>query len=218
MEKNFKLSDTKLSDIEIEGKIIFIYSDKFDIYFFIEDCETNSLYQITTDKYFYIKYIEKVEIPEEYFSYEKIKFSKPIEKQDIIIFIGVIKYKDKAFKFNINNTNLKFEYVEEINYVNIPQIVNEFEELREFEFISFIQKKNNIYGVAYDTTHNIDCYIKFNVDKKSIIKCYSLYSDVDDIFTTTVNVDAHEDKVYIGGYRKNIETKVITPYFEYLSM
>ena len=102
MEKNFKLSDTKLSDIEIEGKIIFIYSDKFDIYFFIEDHESNSLYQITTDKYFYIKYIEKVEIPEEYFSYEKIKFSKPIEKQDTIIFIGVIKYKDKAFKFNIN--------------------------------------------------------------------------------------------------------------------
>ena len=87
MEKNFKLSDTKLSDIEIEGKIIFIYSDKFDIYFFIEDHESNSLYQITTDKYFYIKHIEKVEIPEEYFSYEKIKFSKPIEKQDTIIFI-----------------------------------------------------------------------------------------------------------------------------------
>lgn len=218
MEKKFKLSDTKLSDIEIEGKIIFIYSDKFDIYFFIEDCETNSLYQITTDKYFYIKHIEKVEIPEEYFSYEKIKFSKPIEKQDTIIFIGIIKYKNKAFKFNINITNLKFEYVEEINYVNNPQIVNEFEKLKEFEFISFIQKKNNIYGVAYDKTYNTDCYIKFNVDNNSIIKCYSLYSDDDDIFTTTINIDLHEGKVYIGGYKENIETKVITPYFEYLSM
>ena len=217
MNENYKITNKSLFDVEINGQIIFIYSNKREIYFFIEDYDTNSLFKVTTDKYFYIEYIEKIDIPEEYFEHELIKFYKPLEKQDDIIYVGITKYKEKAYKFNITN-KLKLEYIEEIDYVDIPQIVEEYEELKDFYFINFIKNKNIIYGVAYDTEYDIDCFIKFNIDKKCISKCYSLFSDEFDIYLKTINIDLYENKVYIAGYKKNIQTKEITPYFEFLSL
>lgn len=192
--------EVKIFSLENPGKIYFIYSDKYNIFFFYYNTEENVFYKITTDKYFNVEYIEEIDIPDQFKDFTDIKLFKPFKdyRTSEYSFGGIIKTNDGDYKFTIGPSNV-LKVLEEVEYIDKSQL-NLLTCLKDFNVISYIQKKDKIYLVAYDNKYSCYIYGIVNIEKNNFQTLYSLYTDEGNIVPLTINIDHNEDKVIIGGY------------------
>lgn len=210
--------DIKLSDLEFNGEHLFVYSDKFNIFFFFFDHEENKLYKITTDKYYLVEHIDEIRAPEEFKNFTKIKFFKPFNSNgNEYTFIGIVQYKDTAFKFKVDDKNV-LNHTEEIVYQQPDGIINTLQSIKSIDINSYIQKKNRIFLVGYDEQFKDYIFAIANIEDDKLEKVYSLSSDYGDIIPFSVNTDVDEGKVYIVGRTEHLDdndkVEKVKPYFE----
>lgn len=192
--------DVKIFSLENTGKIYFIYSDKFNIFFFYYDVEENKFYKITTDKYYNIEYIDEIVIPGTYIEFKDIKLFKPFKdnKTSEYNFNGIIITKDGDYKFTIDSNNI-FKILEKTEYLDKSQI-NLLSCLKDFRIISHIQKKDKVYFIAYDNKYNSHVYAIADIKKDKLKVVYTLSTDEGYIIPLTINIDHEDNRVIIGGY------------------
>lgn len=210
--------EIKLSDLEFNGEHLFVYSDKFNIFFFFFDHGECKLYKITTDKFFIVEQIDEVLTPKEFKDFKQIKFFKPFcANNNEYTFIGIIQFDNKSYKFKIDN-KYTVTFTEEIVYNQPDGIINSLKSLKTIDISSYIQKKNRIYLVGYDERFSDYIFAIVNIEDDKLEKVYSLYSDYGDIVPFSVNTDVDEGKVYVVGrieYRDtNDKIEKVKPFFE----
>ena len=197
--KSSNEKEIKIFDIEYVGEYLFVYSDKFNIFFFFLDHDEKKLYKITTDKLFIIEYIDEITIPENFSEFKLIKFFKPFcANNNEYTFIGIVCFEDKSYKFKINDTN-NVIYTEEIVYNAPDGIINNLRSIKNIDIESYIQKKNKIYLVGYDKKYEDFIFAVVNIEDDKIEKVYSFYSDYGDVIPISINTDTEEGKIYIVG-------------------
>lgn len=210
--------EVKLSDLEFNGEYLFVYSDRFNIFFFFFDHEENKLYKITTDKFFFVEYIDEITTPDDFKDFKQIKFFKPFcVNSNEYSFLGIIQYEDKSFKFKIDDKN-KVIYTEQITYCHPDGIINSLKTAESIDIFSYIQKKNRLFIVGYDEKYSDYIFAIINIEDDKFEKVYSLYSDYGDITPFSVNTDVDEGKIYIVGKIESSDTddgvKKVKPFFE----
>lgn len=210
--------DIKLSDLEFNGEHLFVYSDRFNIFFFFFDHEENKLYKITTDKFYIVEHIDEIRTPEDFESFKKIKFFKPFNQNgNEYAFIGIVQFTNTAFKFKVDDRN-SLIYTEEIVYAQPDGIINSLNSIKTIDINSYIQKKNRIYLVGYDEKYSDYIFTIVNIEDDKLEKVYSLSSDYGDIIPFSVNTDIDEGKVYVVGRIEYIDTndklEKVKPFFE----
>lgn len=210
--------EIKLSDLEFNGEYLFVYSDKFNIFFFFFDHEEGKLYKITTDKFYIIDHIDEISNFEDSRSFKSIKFFKPFNvTANEYIFIGIIQIEDTYFKFKINDKNV-FSFTEKIIFTQSEGIIETLNSIKPININSYIQKKNCIYLVGYDNEYNDYIFATVNIEDDKLEKVYSLSSEYGDIIPYSINTDTNEGKIYIVGKIKYINDnntlEKIKPFFE----
>jgi len=197
------------------SEIIFIYSDKYNILFFFYNYEENALYKITTDKFFNIEYVDEIEIPEEYKDFREIKIFKPVDKNGFYSFPGLLITDKGDYKFIITDDNtVVIEKETQYRPFNKTELLTC---LNEFNIISFIQKKNKFYAIAFDKAYENYCFIEADIDKNQLTRCFSLYSDEGEVIPITINIDIADKRIYVGGkieYEVDEFTKSAKPFLE----
>jgi len=208
----------KLSDLEFNGEHLFVYSDRFNIFFFFFDHEENKLYKITTDKFFMIDSIIEIYTPENFEGFKKIKFFKPFfANHSDHVFTGIIQFDTLAFKFKITDKDT-LTYTEEIVYSQPDGIINSLMSIKTIDINYYIQKKNQIYLVGYDKEYGDYIFAIVNIEDDKLDKVYSLSSDYGDIIPFAINLDVDEKRIYVVGrmeyINKDNEVEKVKPFFE----
>lgn len=210
--------EIRLSDLEFNGEHLFVYSDKFNIFFFFFDHEDYRLYKITTDKFYTVEHIDEITVPAEFKDFKHIKFFKPFCNNNTdYSFIGIVQYENKSYKFKIDDKN-SVTYTEEIVYHHPDGIINNLKALKSIDISSYIQKKNRIYLVGFDKEFNDYLFAIVNIEDDKLEKVYSLFTDYGDIIPFSVNTDVDEGKIYVVGRIEyvdaNDKVEKVKPYFE----
>ena len=210
--------EIKLSDLEFNGEHLFVYSDRFNIFFFFFDHEENKLYKITTDKFFIVEHTDEIRTPEDFKQFTKIKFFKPFcTNNNEYTFIGIVQFANTAFKFKVDDKNA-VTYTEEIVYAQPDGIINSLQSIKTIDINSYIQKKNRIYLVGYDEKYSDYIFAIASIEDDKLEKVYSLSSEYGDIIPFSVNTDVDEGKVYVVGrieyVDSNDKVEKVKPFFE----
>ena len=195
--------DVKISTIK-EGKLLFVYSDKFNIFFFILAKEKGEdiLYKITTDKYYNIVTFDEVEHDVIFDDIDDIIFHKPVRNNNgAYKFIGRIDYGDSIIsKFSIDDDLVLVEKEDTATAINTSiQILKCLEDIKVKRYI---QKDSKIYLIGYEGDKRIPLYAIANIEGDILEKVYYLYSDIGDVEINTISIDYDELRIYVGGYIK----------------
>lgn len=216
------LPEIKIQKLEDSGKYLFVFSDKYNLYFIFQTSDDGRIYKIITDKLLNIESIDEIEVPDNFTGYKNIKFYKPFGDGDTLEFIGIAIFDTESYKFKIERE--KLVYTETIKFTDNKQF-NLLSSMKDIELNSYIQKRNKLYFVGNhidreaDTGHNDDAvYGVINIEKDSFEQIYYLYSDSGDIVLHSINTDTVDEKVYIAGW-VNIRDERgdvvdVKPYFE----
>lgn len=224
-----------LPSLNVEGKHLYVYSHRQEIWTITIDEERKVLSLITADRDLVFKDIQVIE------PYNDIEvteltnavFFKPrLDSFNNQVFTGVIFRNGNTFKFAIKNGKLYL--LEEIQYqpgingveynVALSLSVSFFQKLEDegTEVIHAISKDDKLFMIArglVDDTEDYD-YFYAIVDKQTGMydKMHLLYSDVEDIVLTALNIDVEYRSVYLVGYIKPLEAESpIKPLFERLT-
>lgn len=195
-------SETRIDRLDDSGKLLFVYSDKYNIYFIFHD-RNEKLYLITTDKYLDIESADQIDVPENFFKYNFVKFFKPYSNTSDHTFIGIVKIDGKSFKFSISN--LALTLTEEVDYVDNCQF-NILTCLKDLTVTAYIQKKNKVFLVGYYEYDKVNEYIYgvVNIETDTFEQIYYIYSDKGDLILSSVNIDIDGLKVYVVGHIDHI--------------
>lgn len=203
------MDTTSLFNLDLKGKYIFNYADKASYNIIFANEEEKQLYLIITNKYFEVENLYEIEKGNIYFESENIIFTKPFNDNfNEFIFKGFIKLNNTYYKFTIEN----YKFILEDEVIDYRDSLENIEELQQFEINHFIQKRNYLYFVGYDTKVEEDVFVIFDLVTKRIKYLNSFYSDEEIIILLNILFD--DEKIILCGYkRKNNEN---IPYLTYI--
>lgn len=216
------LPEIKIQTLEDSGKYLFVFSDKYNLYFIFQTNEDSRVYKIITDKLLNIESIDEIEVPANFTGYKNIKFYKPLGDGDTLAFIGIAIFENESYKFKIEREQLV--YTETIKFIDNKQF-NLLSSMEDIELNSYIQKRNKLYFVGNHIDpeaapgHNDDAvYGVINIEQDKFEQIYYLYSDTGDIVLHSINTDIVDEKIYIAGWinvrNERGEVVDVKPYFE----
>lgn len=201
---------TSIFNLELKGEFIAVYSDKASYQLIFLNEEDNQAYVIISNKYFEVENLYDIYNGKELFDSEDIVFTKPFNDNfNEFIFKGFIKKNGNYHKFTIEN----YKFTIEEERVDYNDATKEVESLKEFIINYFIQKKNYLYFVGFDSKVNEDVFVIYDLIKNNIKYLNNFYSDQDYIILNHLCFD--EDKIIICGYIEN-ESKEKIPFLTYL--
>lgn len=207
--------DIRIDKLDDEGKHLFVYSDKYNVYFVFYSNARKSLYTIKTDKFLNILSIDEVKTPNdhEFSQFTNIRFFKPYTKDDEHYFIGIVEFGEESFKFSIKYNVLQYE--EKAQY-QPSGTFNTLECLKDTEVVSYIQKRNRLYVVGYEDgdLEKNPMYGIVDLEKDKFENIYYLFSDAGEITLNAINIDTDDLKVYVAGSLKQTDTGCEVPYIE----
>lgn len=188
----------KLSNVTSLGKYLYCYSDKFNIYLFFSDFTDHVIYKVTCDKYFCVTEVDEITLPFEYNKNLDIRFFKPIESTDgVYKYVGIVDINNTTSKFEIDNSNnLKLSTTTVKNNRKLFTIISCLDDI---EVDTYIQSKNKIYIIGFDTINKVNAYGVVDIESNKFLVYYLLYSDLGDVEPISINLDSSEEKVYIVG-------------------
>lgn len=209
--------DVKIQELTDKGKYLFVYSDRYNVFIIFHSKEDDKLYKIITDKMLNINYIDEILTPSDLVEYKNIRFYRPFSNNGDYIFVGIVIFDDRSYKFKIDG--YKFYYTEKIEYIDGQKFnINILSCLKDITVASYIQKKNRLYIVGVDEEYESAIYGVVNMEKNKFDRIYYLYSDFDEIVLNSINTDVDEERVYVCGWKNVLDNKgeVIyqTPFFE----
>ncbi len=197
--EDYMSNETKLDKLEDSGVFLFVYSDRFNIYFIFQHKEDNKLFKITTDKDINIEHIDEITNPDGFMNYKNIKFFKPFNKNDMLNFVGIVTFEDRCCRFIIENDVVKYQ--DDVEFEPVTQF-NLLDCMVGVKIESYIQKKNKIYIVGESTNNHGDVDTIYGVAdlvSGEFDVVYYLYSDKGSINLKTINIDSEASKVYVAG-------------------
>ncbi len=201
--------DVKINTIK-DGKLLFVYSDKFNIFFFIlaKENEEDILYKITTDKYYTVLNFDEIEHDVVFDDAEDIIFHKPLNNNNgDYKFIGRIDYGEGVIhKFTID-TDLVLVEEKDTASTSINTEVELLKCLDNIKVKRFIQKGSKIYLIGYEGEKKIPLYAIADIERDELDKVYFLYTDTGDVVVNTISIDYSDLRVYVGGYIQEDETE-----------
>lgn len=210
--------DIKIQKLDDPGKYLFVYSDKYNVFFIFQSKEDNKLYKITTDKLLNIEYIDEIITPNGFNDYVNIKFYKPYtENNNEHTFVGIVMFQDSSYTFKIKSNTYKLELNEKIDYVDNKQF-NLLNCLKGIKITSYIQKKNKLYLVGVDEEHDDAIYGIVNMEEDCFENVHYIYTDNGEVVVNSINTDVEDERIYICGWYDitNNEGERLNqkPYFE----
>lgn len=213
-----EVNDVKLTDINVHGEFIYVFSDRFNIVLFCFDREDNSLYRITTDKSLIVERIEEVTIPSSFEKHSLIKFFKAEQlNNEEYIYNGIIVIDGVASRFSIDR-DCVFRYGEKTIYINQQHVIKQLSSLKNIDIYSYVQRKEKLYVVGYDEQYGDYICAIISMATDSITKMYSIFTDYGSIIPLSINVDIHDNRIYVCGkieYLDNNDNVIeIKPYFD----
>ena len=207
--------DIRIDKLDEEGKHLFVYTDRYYVYFVFYSLVRKKLFNIRTDKYLTILLIDEVNTPEgrDFSEFTDIKFFKPYTRDGEHFYIGIVSFKDETLKFTIKYNDLQYE--EKAQY-QPSSTFNAVECLKDSHITSYIQKRNRLYVVGCENgeieTNSMFGVVDLENDKFESI--YYLFSDNGEIQLTAINIDTDDLKVYVVGSLKSHEAGSEVPYLE----
>lgn len=209
------ISEARIDRLVDEGKILFIYSDKYNFYVIFHKKEDNRLYRIIAHKDYEIDCVEPIDTPEDWCDCKSVKFFKPyVENTGNIIYVGIMTSNDNVSrKFTIEND--EFLIKELVEFAPAKQF-NMLNCLKHMEIVSHVQKKNRLFFVGKDIEDggSESVYGVVDLEKDQFDQIYYLYSDKGQIHLNSVNIDTDTLLVSIAGYFE--AGNLIKPYLETL--
>lgn len=210
------LTEARIDRLTDEGEILFVYSDKYNIFVIFHKKEDDRLYRIVAHKDYEIDTVEPIETPAEWKDRKSIKFFKPyVDYDSNVSYIGIITLTDgNSFKFDIKYDVMTIK--EQTEFEPTKQF-NMLKSLDRIEVVSHIQKKNKLFFVGADTIRGDQeaVYGVVDLETDEFEQIYYLYSDKGDIHLNSVNIDTDTLMVSIAGYVK-MRDGAIKPYLESL--
>ncbi|EKD89543.1 MAG: hypothetical protein ACD_33C00045G0010 [uncultured bacterium] len=207
----------KLNTITDIMEYLFIYSDKNNYYFITYNLESKELFLIVTDKELCIDYLDVIVKPNDFDNFKNMLFFKPYldVSNDTTIYKGIITLENGNHKkFEIKD--LMFSYTDDVDEIKpsfslLPCIAN-------IKVKAHIQKKNHLYLIGHDEKYNEEVFIIVNIELMKIQYLHSFYTDFGYITLNTVNIDAYENKILVGGKIDEYDDKdnyvTTKPYFQ----
>lgn len=188
----------KLSSVTSQGKYLYCYSDKFNIYLFFSDYTDRTIYKVTCAKYLCVTEVDEIILPLEYNEKLDIKFFKPIENSDgTYKYIGTINTNTLTSKFEIDSNN-NIVLTKE-TFKGAKKLFTILSCLSNIDVESYIQSKNKIYLTGFDTINKANIYGVVDIELNKFLVYYLLFSDLGDVIPMSINIDTSEEKVYIVG-------------------
>ncbi len=208
--------DIRIDKLDEEGKHLFAYSDKCNVYFVFFSNSRKKLFNIKTDKRLSILSIDEIITPPErdFSEYTDIKFFKPYTKGDEHFYIGIVRFNDDLFKFTIKYNNLQYE--EKAQYEPSDTLIKTVACLCDSQITSYIQKRNRLYVIGHEVIDDEanPMYGIVDLEKDKFESIYHLFSDEGMISLNALNIDTKDLKVYVAGSLKNYDNNSEIPYLE----
>lgn len=186
-------------DLDNKGSVLFIFSDRNNIFAVYEDMEDNCFYMFMMDKNFIIDAISEIKLPKEIKgqTVSWVKWFRPFQHTNkCYSFAGICEVNGVSYKFNIDEASVLTLVCEEKLR---PEPFYASKCLDGIEVESYFRKQDALHVVGLDTKYKEQVYCVVDLDKDICVKRYHLRSDLGDLKVNTVNVDAHERRVYLCG-------------------
>lgn len=209
-----------LSLLKESGEILFVYCDKHNFYMAYKPYGEKILYLVTCDKSLYVNGVDKIVLPDEFFTYRSIRFFKPVIVTGKPLFSGLVITPTGSYRFTFDESGKQSlesfnKELKESNSCNLLPI------MKNIEVTHSIQRGEKFYFTGIeDVPENGEHPVYGVVDLTSgkFEKIYCLYSDMGETETSALTIDHYEHTVYVVGKILKVDEngKVIDhlPYLE----
>lgn len=206
-----------LTALEDNGEFLFVYSDKYHIFFIHSSYSDLQVSVIITDKYYEVKRIVPIEHGTILFAAESVRWFKPAPNGNKTLFLGRVTEAGRTYHFSFDDVTGSLKLTEQIEPGNdVPVSYGLLSCMGNIEVIHGIQR----WGVFYFTGNLTDedgdthpVYAEANLSKDKLTRLYFLYSDLGEVVPKSISVDAEESKVHVVG-KIDLEEKGVIPYIE----
>lgn len=199
-----------LQEIDLNGKFLFITTNKFNNYIVYQD-KDKALYLIETNKYFEVSSISELS-----FKYTDLQFKDSLffvsKNSRETLINALLYYSDDTTRYVCFDTYgkvVKEELSKEHFFNYIPKKIN------NKEIVYSKKYKNKLIVVGIDEEAKADFFAVYDEESKLFDKYYILKSDKHDIILTCLAVDEEEKQVVVVGYTEDEE---IRPFLEILTI
>lgn len=203
-----------LLQLKNRGVILFVYSDKRNLYVIYHDLEGDGVYKFVLDKLLTIESVHELEVPERFKEFKDLHWHKPVlQHNGCFIFSGAGTLEDGTYPFKITDMDV-LEIGESLCSPNVFTLLP-MASLEDIEVDVHIQKSNKLYVIGYHKETHDQVFVLIDLVQDKILRRYTLCSEVGEIVATTINIDCTDNRLYVGGFIRDPKTcDVLQPYFD----
>lgn len=204
------------------GEILFVYSDKYNVYVIYKFNTGNRLFLVIADKRLYLERVEELETPESFSRRTGIRFFKPQNlDKGCVKFDGYTVIDGEGYHFTIDQGKVVLTKSEKSKKEILPVSYSILPVLSKFKIGHGIQKLGKFYFIGIDredkdSEHPVYGVVDLASGKLETI--YYLYSDLGEVVPACLSIDTHELTVYVSGktvvYDDNNKVIDTIPYLE----
>lgn len=211
------VKEAKILFNEVEqGRYLFHYSDKGQIYFIKQKADSLSLELIVTTKDFEILYRIVYGSSSIFYNKDiKVKWYRPFISNGTIKIRGKLSLGEEVTYFTIDETKPEIDYEEPAKDTEIPESYSLLSSMEDIKVVAAIQRKNSLYFIGEVTGEDgVTDYAYGEVDMVSdkMDRFYYLDSDKGKVIPTSIDLDIHSTRVsVVGGV---LTEKEVLPYIE----
>lgn len=188
-------------ELDNKGSVLFVFSDKNNIFVVYEDMEDEVFYMFQLDKQFIVEAISQIVLPKSFIGrkIDWLRWFAPTQQVNkCYSFQGICQVEGVNYKFKIDDSSVLTVVDKEDSFtLDIPADVVKC--LPGIKVESFSRKKHIVHVIGLDTKYNEQVYCVVDLDKEICVRRYHLRSDVGDLKVRSVCVDTHEERVYLCG-------------------
>ena len=207
-----------LLQLQNRGSILFVYSDKMNLYVIYHDLEDDGIFKFVLSKDLIIESTHELKVPDRFKAYSEIHWHKPIRQTNgCFVFSGAAKVDGNTYAFKITDTDV----LEMNSEMCSPNVFSLFpmDSLQDIEVEFHIQKSNKLYAIGYHKDSHEQLFVLIDIAKDKILRKYTLSSGLGEVIANTINIDCADSRVYIGGSIRDPNTRVtVQSYFEQFLM
>lgn len=207
-------------DLDNKGSALFIYSDRSNIFAIYEDMEDGCFFLFMMDKNFTIEATSEIKLPEEIQGkhIDWTAWFRPFQTPTkSYYFNGICTVDGVSYKFKIDDASVMTLQGTETYRSDIA--IEQLSCLNGIKIESTSRKGKTLHVVGFDTNYKEQVYCVVDFDKDVCVKRYHLRSDEGDLKVNAVNIDHHDNRVYLCGevsrYNETDDSFLFsTPYVE----
>lgn len=191
-------------DLDNKGSVLFLFSDKNNIFAIYEDLEDKCFFMFQMDKTFIIEAISEIKLPDDFVgkTIKWLKWNVPTQTNTKSYnFTGFCLVEGVNYTFKIDDSSVMTS-TSSNDITTVTRQRTQFSNLSCLKTVTveaFAKKGNNLHVVGLDNEYKEQVYCVVDLDKDICVKRYHLRSDEGDLKVNAVSLDPHEQRVYLGG-------------------